>query len=66
METQTSFIRADRAVELYPITDIYLYISLIVDPRNTEHVDTLGFYDALNDLCFFKLGMLVVDILDRD
>ena len=66
MEAQTSLIRADCAVELYAITDVYLYISLIVDPRNTEHVDTLGLYDALNDLCLLELGMLIIDIFDRD
>lgn len=65
METQTAFVRADSAVELYAITDVNLYFTVIVNPRNAECDDTLRLNKTLDKFCLFKLRMLVVDIFNR-
>ena len=66
VETQSAFVRADSAVELNSVTDVHLYLSLIVDPWNAERDDALRFNDAFDDACLFKFGMLVVNVLYRD
>ncbi len=65
METQSAFVRADGAVELYAVADVHLHLAFVVDPGHAEGGDALGFHDALHDLCLLKFGMLVVDVLDR-
>ena len=64
METQTTFVRTNGAVELHAIAQVDLYLALVVDPRYAEGDDTFGLYDAFHNLCFFKLRMLVVHVLD--
>ena len=64
METQTALIRADSAIELHAVTDIHLYLTLVINPGHTERGDTLGFHDALYYFCLFKFRMLVVHVLD--
>ena len=36
MQTQTALVRSNRVIKLYSVTSIYLYLSLIVYPRNAE------------------------------
>ena len=36
MKTKSSFVRSDCTVELYTITFVYLYVTLIIYPRNLE------------------------------
>ena len=64
METQSAFVWADSAVELNAVTDVHLYLALVVNPGHTECGDTLWFHNALYNLGFFKLRVLVVYILD--
>ena len=64
METQAAFVGADGAIELHTVTNVYLYLALVVDPGHTESSDTLWLYDALYDFGFLKLGVLVVHILN--
>ena len=64
MEPQAALVRADCAVELYTIADIYLHLSLVVYPRYAEGDDTLRFNKALDQMSFLKLGVLVIDVLD--
>ena len=66
VETQATLVRTDGAVELYAVAEVYMHLALVVSPGHTESDDALGFYDALNQLGFLKLGMLVIDILDGD
>ena len=63
MEAQTAFIRTYRTVELHAVTKVYVHFATVVDPWNAECYDAFGFYDALDNLCFLKLRMLVVHIL---
>ena len=65
METQTALVRTNGTVELHTVADVYLYLSLVVNPRHTERRDTLWLYKAFNNFCFLKLGMLVVNVLNR-
>ena len=37
MEAKASLVRTDGAVELYAVTVVYLNLSLVIYPRNTEH-----------------------------
>lgn len=66
METDAAFVRADGIVELYAIADIVLNLALVVDPGHTEGDDAVRLDHALDDFCFFKFRMLVVDVLDAD
>ena len=65
MESQTAFVRAYRAVELHAITEVYVNLAFVVYPRNTECNHTFRLYYALDNLCAFKLGVLVVNIFHR-
>jgi hypothetical protein len=65
METQSTLIRSDGTIELYTVTDIDLYLTFVVNPGHSESNDTLGIYNALDNLGFLKLGVLVVDVLNR-
>ncbi len=64
METETSLVRSDRAVELYTVTEVSLNFAFVIDPGYTESKDTVRLYETLDDLCFFEFRMLVVNILD--
>ena len=64
MEAQTALVRANGAVELHAVADVHLYFALVVYPGHTEHDDTLGLDDALDNLGLFKFWMLVVHVLD--
>ena len=65
MEAQSALVRADGAVELHAIANVHLHLALVVNPRHAERGDALWLHDALDNLGFFKLGMLVVDVLNR-
>ena len=65
METQATLVRANGAVELHAITDVYVHLAFVVYPRHTESQHALWLYDALDDLCLFKFRMLVIYILYR-
>ena len=64
METQSAFVWANSAVELHAITDVNVYLALIVGPRNTEGDDAFGLYHPLDNFSFFKLRVLIVHILN--
>ena len=63
MEPQSALVGTYRAVELDAVAYVYVDLSLVVNPGNTERYDALGLYDALHDLSFLKLRVLVIDIL---
>ena len=58
MESDTAFVRPDRAVHLDAVSFVDFYFTLIVEPRNTEHDDPLGLGDTLEHLHFLKHGIL--------
>ena len=63
VEAQTALIRTYRAVKLHAVTKVYVHLTAVVDPWNAECDDAFRLYDALDNLCFLKLRMLVVHIL---
>lgn len=64
VETQTAFVGTDRAVELNAVAQVGLNFAFVVHPRYAEGEDTIRLYEALNDLGFLELRMLVVNFLD--
>ena len=66
MEAKTSLVRTNSTVELNAIANVYMYFAVVVCPRYAESDDTLGFYEALDELSFLKLRMLVVNVLNRN
>ena len=66
MEADTTLIWANSVVELYAVADVYMDFTCIVDPRYSEGDDTIWLYEALNDASLFELGVLVVDLFDRE
>ena len=65
METQSALVGTDCRVELDAVAQVHLYFALVVDPGHAEGDDALGFHDALHNLRFLKLRVLVVDVFDR-
>ena len=65
METDTAFIRTDRIIELYTITEVGLHLAFVVHPRYAESEDTVRLDDTFNDFGLLKFGMLVVNLFDR-
>ena len=60
METDTAFVRANGVVELYTVTQVYLYFTFIVYPRHFECKDAVRFNQSLDQRGFFKLWMQAV------
>ena len=65
MEADTPLIRADGIVELYTVSNVYMDLAGIVDPRYAEGDDTIRLYEALDDGCLLELRVLVVDFFYR-
>ena len=57
VETDSSLIRSDSGIELNAVTAVNLNVALIIYPAYTENDKTLGFGNALQNTCFFVLGM---------
>ena len=53
------------AVELHAEAAVYLYLAVVVDPRNAEHNHALGLNNALKQTCLLILGIRVNDGLQR-
>ena len=49
---------------LHAVAHVGLHFALVVNPIHAELVDTVGDAEALNELYLFKLGVLVVLLLD--
>ena len=64
MEAEAALVGADGAVELHAVADVDLHLALVVDPRHAERRDALRLDDALHNLRFLELGVLVIDVLD--
>ena len=49
MKPQTTLVRSEGTVHLDPESTVDVYLSLVIDPRHTEHDHPLGLDDALHD-----------------
>ena len=65
MQTETALIRSDGGVELYTETTVYLYLALIVQPRNAECNDTLRLNHSLQKGLCLILRVTVDNRLER-
>ena len=65
MEADTALVWADSVIKLHTVSNVYMNLACIVDPRHSEGNDTIGLYEALDDGCLFELWVLVVDVLYR-
>ena len=64
MESQASLVRSDGAVELYTVSGIHLYLSLVIYPRNTEFQLSLRINDSLQQS--FSAEFLLICINSPD
>ena len=63
MEPKPSLIGTNSAVELDSVADIDMDLALVVNPRHPESDDSLRLNDPFDDFSFFKLRVLIVNIL---
>ena len=66
MESETTLVRADSAVELNAVAEVYMNLTVVVHPWHTERDDTLWLHDALDDLSLFEFRVLIVNVLNGD
>ena len=57
METKTSLVGSYCGIELNPVSAVYLYLTIIINPWNPEHYNALRFHQTLNDTHFLQLGI---------
>ena len=65
METQSTLVGADGVVVLHTVSHVCAHVALVIDPVDAELDDAVGDAQALNEVGFLKLRMLVVLIFDR-
>ena len=61
METKPALIRTNGAVELYAVSVVDLYLTLIIYPRNTEHDDPLRSREAFQKSISSVLFLICFD-----
>ena len=65
VETQSSLVGTDRAVELHAIALVYVYVAVVVHPRHAEQDRAFGFGEALQKSGFFIFGVRIDNGLQR-
>ena len=65
METQTSLIRADRAVKLYAETAVDLNLTLVIHPRYAEFDDAFRLYQHFNHAALNEFRIFFYNRLQR-
>ena len=58
METYTAFVRANGAVHLNAETAVYVNLTFVIHPRNTEHDYSLRLNYTLHDLLIQEVRVL--------
>ena len=64
MEAQSALVRANGTVELHPVADVYMHLSLVVCPRHAKCDHPFRFHKTLDEFGFLKFGMSVVYVLN--
>ena len=65
VQTQTALVRTNCRVELAAEATVYLYLAVVVYPRNTELDHTLRFYNTVDNAVGFIRRVLFYDRLQR-
>ena len=65
VQTQTALVRTNCRVELAAEATVYLYLAVVVYPRNTELDHTLRFYNTVDNAVGFIRRILFYDRLQR-
>ena len=66
MEAHAAFVRANGVVELHAVAEVYVRVAAIVNPGHFEGKDAVGFYEPLDETHALELGMLVIDVFNRE
>ena len=64
-ETQTALVRPDCRAELYSETSVYVYLTSIVYPCNSEGYLSFRFYQSFQQTHFFIFGVQFYFFFDR-
>ena len=65
METETSLVWSNGAIELDTITEVGLNLAFVIYPSNAECEDTIRLNHSLYDFSLLKLWVLVINLLNR-
>ena len=60
METKSTFVWSDSTVKLNTVTGIYLYLSFIINPRNTELNLSLWINKTLKQSIFTEFFLVLL------
>lgn len=59
VKSDTALVRTDCRVELYSETTVYLYLAVVVNPRNTENDLSFRLNESVKNACLNEIGSLV-------
>ena len=65
MESETALIRTDGGIELNSVSAVDLNLAVVVDPRNTEQDESLGFDDTVDHARLDNVGTPLDNRLER-
>ena len=65
MESETALIRTDGGIELNSVSAVDLNLAVVVDPRNTELDESLGFDDTVDHARLDNVGTPLDNRLER-
>ena len=65
MKSETALVRTDSAVELYAEAAVNLNLAVVVNPGYSEHDNSLGLGDSLENAVLLVLGVLLEYGLQR-
>ena len=65
MEAETALVGTDRTIHLDPEATIYVDLTGVIDPGDTEHDYPFGFNHPFQDLGLANLQVVVEDRIDR-
>ena len=65
MESETALIRTDGGIELNSVSAVDLNLAVVVDPRNTELDESLGFDDTVDHTRLDNVGTPLDNRLER-
>jgi hypothetical protein len=64
VKAQSPFIWPYCIIELNPVADIDISLTLVINPGHLKDKNPVRFDQALNDSCRFELRILIVNLFD--